>query len=122
MPLYPYECLNCGIMYEIDKSIGLCSRIEHCCHCKAELKRVYTVPNVTGTRDNFGVNKEFYSPHAKKYINNWKAWGKAGYRDPKHDNTMTHTLKEKVKEKMDKIRFYKSRGEKPDGKTGMKGD
>ena len=120
MPIYPYRCKNKHYV-EIDKPISLCSGVEHC-HCGEVLERVYTVPNVTGTRDGFGVKNAFYSPHAKKYIDNWKSWKKAGYSDPKHDDTMSHTLKEKGKEKMDKINFYKSQGINPEGKTGMKGD
>ena len=102
--------------------MSLCSKTERCSKCGEVLHRVYTATMITGTRDNFGVTKEFYSPHAKKYINNWKDWKRAGYSDPKHDTTMTHSLKEKVKEKMDKIKFYKSKGINPEGKTGMKGD
>ena len=98
-----------------------CLRVEKC-YCGRKLERVYTVPGITGTRDGFGVNKEFYSPHAKKYINTWKGWERAKYCDVKNDTTMSHTLKEKVKEKMDKIKFYKSKGEDPGGKTGMGGE
>jgi hypothetical protein len=80
------------------------------------------MPQITGTRDGFGVTKAFYSPHAKKYITNWKDWARAGYKDPLKDPNASHSLKEKVKEKIDKINFYKSRGENPEGKTGIKAE
>ena len=117
MPRYPYRCKD-GHYEEIDKPIALCSKLERC-FCGLKLERVYTVPNVTGTRDGFGVNNEFYSPHAKKYIDNWKDWKKAGYSNPKNDSTMSHTLREKVKEKMDRVKRNKSN---PKIKTGMEGD
>ncbi len=65
--------------------------------------------SVLGTRDGFGVGKAFYSEHAKKEITTWKEWEKAGYRDPLTDHTMTHSLREKVKEKMAKEKFYKDK-------------
>ena len=75
---------------------------------------------VLGTRDGFGVAKAFYSNSAKKEITTWKEWEKAGYKDPLHE-PMPHTLREKVKEKMAKEKFYKDRPH-TDADTAMPGN
>ena len=33
-----------------------------------------------GTRDNFGVRKEFFDPQTNQTIDSWKKWEKAGFK------------------------------------------
>lgn len=60
-------------------------------------------PGITGTRDNFGIGKAFIDDSTNKTIDNWRSWEKAGYRNPL-DVTKNHTVREKIKRKIDKIR------------------
>jgi hypothetical protein len=57
-------------------------------------------PGLNGTRDNFGVLKAFTDEKTGKTIDNWKAWEKAGYRQPldviKND-VVRQSVKKKIK-------------------------
>lgn len=57
---------------------------------------------VVGTRDTFGIKNEFQDPDSGQTIDNWKSWEKAGYRQT--SDIKRHDLKEKVKEKVEKIK------------------
>jgi hypothetical protein len=60
--------------------------------------------SIGNTRDSFGVGKEFYDSKTGKYINNWKSWEKAGFKDFKdvkdhRNDNLTKLTKEKMKSK-----------------------
>lgn len=120
MPLYEYLCEKCNQSYNVDKPVAQVSNEEHC-ECGETLRRVYTAPRITGTRDSFGVGKGFYCQYTKKYITDFKTWERAGYKEPTDDPNLPHHMKEKIKEKVKKIKYYKSRGIDPGGKTGIPG-
>ena len=56
-----------------------------------------------GTRDSFGVGKEFYDHKTKKYIDNYKSWKRAGFEDvcesPRLPEHMRKLIKDKAKRK-----------------------
>lgn len=59
----------------------------------AEILRCKQMPGVTGTRDSFGIGKEFTDVKTGKVIDNYKSWEKAGFSNnidtkvSKHFNT-----------------------------------
>jgi hypothetical protein len=62
---------------------------------------------IIGTRDSFGIGKEFY--HKGKEITTWRQWEKAGYSDPLSDGTIKdNEMKERVKEKAAKVKAKQS--------------
>jgi len=102
----------------------------------AEILQSKQFPGVTGTRDSFGIGRNFL--HRGREITNYKEWERAGYRDPKDDPTITSDVKEMMKEKIEKRKvegtyetegrvlnrlFAKSPRELPkrDGEGGKKG-
>lgn len=93
-----YICVNCGN----EKPEWNDSMI---CHiCRGDLKG-NGFPTVTGTRDQFGIGKNFIHENddgSKKEITTWREWEKAGYKDAVSFHK--GQVKEKIKEKMDKIR------------------
>lgn len=72
-----------------------------------EILETRQFPGVTGTRDSFGVRKEFYDPQSGQYINNWKSWEKAGFRSV--DTIKNDYVKKQAKQKMKRC---KSRGDR----------
>lgn len=93
-----YRCQACG--FEVPEGY----RTMICPICEGDL-RGEGFPAFTGTRDQFGIGKNFIHENddgSKKEITTWREWEKAGYK-----NAMSchrGTVKEKIKEKMDKIR------------------
>ena len=77
-----------------------------CPYCGGELRG--TGIQITGTRDGFGVGREFYDHKNKKYINNWKDWEKAGFKNPLESNKLSSDMKQKIKEKVKKMPKYKN--------------
>ena len=73
----------------------------------AEILKSRKCPGIIGTRDSFGIKNEFYDPKTKTYIDTWKKWEKAGFRNPL-DNPKDRRgygsnkvmLKEMIKEKV----------------------
>lgn len=55
-------------------------------------------PGITGTRDGFGIGKEFVDERTGKVIDNFKSWERAGYGDVKM--IKNPELKERVKEQI----------------------
>ncbi len=94
--IYPYECPKCGVQEDIFKLMKDCCKVEKCKECKCAMKRLITVPVISGTRDGFGISKSFVDERSGKEIDTWKKWEKAGYKETV--NTNNHTLNEKVKE------------------------
>jgi putative FmdB family regulatory protein len=48
MPIYQYECLQCKTKEEVFKPGSEYNRGEYCPKCNAIMKRVFTVPGVSG--------------------------------------------------------------------------
>jgi hypothetical protein len=83
----------------------------------AEILATKQFPGITGTRDNFGIGKEFYD---KKHgwIDNYKKWERSGYSEPdfkgmKDADEMTdlvkyHRKKAKSKPPMDKRPYHET--------------
>ena len=95
-----YRCLNCGQVTDEPKSM--------LCKCGGELKG-NGFPSITGTRDSFGIGKEFKGPNGKT-IDTWRKWERAGYKDPLSSGVAhnKHTIRPRelqtmIKRKVDKI-------------------
>lgn len=100
--LYEYECQDCKWMFEAFNTV------EHrndqiCVKCGGErvIKLIGSLVPY-GTRDSFGIGKEFKDAETGKTIDNWRSWEKAGYRNPLNE-TRSHRVKEQIKTKIDKI-------------------
>ena len=103
MPAYPYLCKKCGEQ-SVLKSMKRSSNIEYCQFCNDPMERIFTVPLITGTRDSFGIGKEWVKDG--QVIDNWKSWERAGYIDPKDSPNLTADQKAQIKRKVEKIRKY----------------
>jgi len=81
------------------------ARVEKCPVCTKQMDRQITSIAISGTRDTFGIGKEFVDNKTGKTIDNWRTWEKAGYRDAVefHKNG-DPSVKEGIKRKMKKIR------------------
>ena len=104
MPRYDYDCPNCGTIERYAKMSECEADIE--CVCGATAKRMLSVSvAITNTRDQFGVGKSFVHENedgTRKEITTRKEWEKAGYKDAL--SCHKGAVKEKIKEKMDKIK------------------
>lgn len=96
----------CEIEKETYKSVKDHLKPKFCCG-KEMIKIFPTKVNVIGTRDNFGIGKGFYDENTGKFIDNWKDWEKAGYKDAVsfHKNSR---VKAGIKRKKEKIEKYDS--------------
>lgn len=72
-----------------------------CLYCGGDLRG--QAPGVVGTRDSFGVSKNFIDEKTGKEIDTWKKWEKAGYKEKCVTNN--HTFNEKVKEGLKKRKY-----------------
>jgi len=75
------------------------------CHvCRGDLQGK-GMPSVTGTRDGFGIGRNFMHTDDKgtREITTWRQWEKAGYKNVMDCIKKPH-IKEMVKEKMKKIK------------------
>lgn len=70
------------------------------CICGGDLRG--QGPGVIGTRDGFGIGKEFIDERTGKTIDNYRAWEKAGYKDV--SAIQNHEVKERVKEKVKSLK------------------
>jgi len=98
--LNTHICISCGFIPKAGYDRNFCPI------CNGELHGMS--PAITGTRDSFGVGKNFIHENEDgtlKEITNWKEWEKAGYRDAL--SCHKGDVKEKIKEKMSKIRHEK---------------
>lgn len=100
MPRYDFNCQRCGTFEAI---CSIDNRVAECPHCRTvSIERlVSTTVGITGTRDNFGINKSFKDKG--KEIDNWKSWEKAGYREPLNV-TRDKNVRQKIKGKIDKMK------------------
>ena len=105
MPFYSYYCEEHGEKL-IRKPMAEATTVEHC-ECGNKMAKMVIMPAVHGTRDSFGVGKEFYDEKTGKVIDNWKDWEKAGYKPATEGNHSSH-VKEGIKRKVDKIENHDS--------------
>lgn len=85
-----YTCQECGREEEEIQSF--------ICKCGGEFKGT-GFPGLTGTRDNFGIRHEFYDQKTGQYIDTFKKWERAGYKQPGDVNgKQSKFLKERIKE------------------------
>jgi len=75
------------------------------CDCGKSALRLISIPNITGTRDSFGIGKNFYDNG--KEITTYKQWEKAGYTDPLSDGGWDNQTKELIQKKISKTRETK---------------
>ena len=80
------------------------------CPCGGHLKGI-GAPGISGSRDTFGISKSFKDDNSGKTIDNWKDWEKARYRDPL-DVTKDHTVREQIKEKIQRVKKGVSNGKR----------
>ena len=101
-PTYGYNCTHCGCYKDVVKSMNESGLLEVCDNCGEVMERTYVnqCPAIVGTRDSFGIGKEF--EHNGQVIDNWKDWEKAGFRDAMDDTKGDE--REKIKEKTKKIK------------------
>ena len=105
MPTYGYICDKCDIRHDIFKRMAESSRIEDCPNCGFEMRRTIESVGITGTRDSFGVGKEFVDENTGKIVDNWRTHEKLGYRDVLEHHAHSHTkVKDGIKKKMKHIR------------------
>lgn len=90
-----YYCQSCG-----KKSPESYQKMV--CQCGGSL-RPESMPGITGTRDNFGIKKEFKDETTGKTIDNWKSWERAGFRNPL-EVVGDGQVKEGIKRKINKIK------------------
>ena len=95
-----YLCSRCGRESSPENQRMTCE------HCGGYLRGESA--GITGTRDNFGINKAFISPEGKK-IDNWKSWERAGYRNPL-ETVKDSNVRSGIKRKIDKIKHDKNKG------------
>lgn len=78
-----------------------------CPYCNGELRG--SSPGVIGTRDGFGISREFYDTKTATYIDNFKKWEKAGFKEPGDLGCKnSRYIKDKVKE-LKKTKNYQKR-------------
>ena len=73
----------------------------------AEILETKKCPGVTGTRDSFGIGRNFMHENedgTQKEITTWREWEKAGYKDAL--SCHKGDVKEKIKEKQRKIKRH----------------
>lgn len=44
--IYSYKCLNCGITYDVERSIHAEASFPICSECRTEMSRIWTSPPV----------------------------------------------------------------------------
>jgi hypothetical protein len=89
---------------EVIKPMSESSKQEDCV-CGESMRRIFTMPNVIGTRDTFGIGKAFRDEKSGQTIDTWGKWEKAGYRDPM-DTVKDSNVKAGIKRKIDKINNF----------------
>lgn len=102
--LYPYYCQKCDEQRIVCKPLKQCSKVEQCIVCKTLMRRVYTAPALTNTRDGFQRENKKPFIHEGREITTWKEWEKAGYRNPL-EVTKDSNIRAGTKEKIEKIRI-----------------
>lgn len=75
------------------------------CECGGDIKGE-GFPSITGTRDGFGIGKNFIDERTNKEITTWREWEKAGYREPKLKN---EKAQEAFKEKKSQLKGQRLR-------------
>lgn len=103
-PRYLYRCEACDMEVEVIKPMAESSRQEDCV-CGENMRRIFVMPNVIGTRDTFGIGKAFRDEKTGQEIDTWQKWEKAGYRDPM-DTVKDSNVRAGIKRKVDKINNF----------------
>lgn len=94
-----YRCIKCG-KEPSNKSMSMI------CSCGGDIRGQSC--GINGTRDSFGIKREFYDKQTGQTIDNWKKWERAGFRDPLTESHLSPDHKRLVKEKQKAIkRGYK---------------
>lgn len=73
-----------------------------------EILKSRQFPGITNVRRNFGINKAFYISNGKE-ITTWKQWEKAGYSNPLDSSRLSSDIKQKIKQKINKINIKKGK-------------
>lgn len=99
MVRHDFECQKCCHIFETCHSINeipktVCPK----CGGNNNKQMIATTISITGSRDNFGIGKEFVDERTGKVIDNFKSWEKAGYGDI--GSIKNPELKERVKEQI----------------------
>ena len=105
MPIYKYKC-SCGLTDNIVKPMSKSDAEEPCMSCGKVMQRVYTAISIVGTRDSFGIGKEFKDEATGQTIDTWKKWEKAGYKNALESPNLPARMKNEVKRKINKINKY----------------
>lgn len=106
MPIYEYRCEECNNQIDIFKGFEDSAVSEQCFRCNKPMRKLISIPHITGTRDGFGL-REWTDERTGQRVDNWKSWEKAGYRDPMDSPTIKH--KDVVKAKKKAIKDGKSK-------------
>jgi len=99
--IFTYHCTKCGIEMPVDYE-GMV------CECGGDYRLSSGFPGIHGTRDSFGIGKAFISDKGEE-IDTWKKWERAGYSDPMQSSRLPGLVKDKIKDKVDKIKIEKKR-------------
>ena len=95
-----YICSRCGKKPSDNHSSMLCK-------CGGDIRGQSC--GINGTRDSFGIGKNFRDERTGKEIDNWRSWERAGFRDPLSEGNLTPMMRDIVKTKRKAIKHGKNR-------------
>ena len=78
--------------------------IELCNCCNTIMVKQVSTVCISGTRDSFGVGKEFRDEKTGQVIDTWKKWEDAGYMDARDSSDVN--IANEAKRKVEKIEKY----------------
>jgi len=106
--LYDYICNDCKWSFEAINSVA--NRHNQGCVKCGSRNVVKLIGSLVpyGTRDSFGIGKEFQDPESGKVIDNWKSWERAGYRNPL-EVTKDLNIRSGIKRKINKFQHEKGK-------------
>jgi len=104
-PIYEYSCIKCDISQDVSKPMAQSEKIEKCPVCSAKMRKIISSVAISGTRDTFGIGKEFVDEKTGVLVDNWRTHEKLGYVDAKEYHSNSHNkIKEGITRKVKKIR------------------
>lgn len=78
---------------------------EKCTECGKVMWKDISSVAITGTRDSFGIGKEFVDEKTGKVVDNWRTHEKLGYKDAREFHShASNRIKEGIKDKVERIK------------------
>jgi len=105
MPRYLYHCDECDDNIAIMKPMLNSQRSEKCPKCGVVMWKDVSKVAITGTRDSFGIGKEFVDEKSGQIVDNWRTHEKLGYCDAlEHHAHAPNKVKEGIKSKIERVK------------------